>query len=371
MIELRGITWNHTRGYLPMVATAQRFSETHPDVSIVWEKRSLQKFADMPVEKLARQFDLLVIDYPSVGAAHGDLVALDEHLPAAFLQDQAEKSVGQSHASYAYGSHQWALAIDAAAPVCGYRADLLERARIRPPQDWEELLEAANRGMVVLPGIAIDCLCHFHMLCVAAGEEPPDVSEETGVGALEMLRALMRRAAPGSEARDPIAVWELLSTSDTAAYCPFAYGYSNYGRASFAEHPLSFGGLIEIDPGRRCRSTLGGAGLAISAHCAQRGVAVEYAQFVASPLSQAGLYFESGGQPGHRDAWVNPAVNHAANGFFRDTLATLDQAWVRPRWPGYLEFQARASLAIHDYLWRQGDAATTLAEIKRMAAEAR
>ena len=40
MIELRGITWNHTRGYLPMAATAQRFSEMHPGVSIHWEKRS-------------------------------------------------------------------------------------------------------------------------------------------------------------------------------------------------------------------------------------------------------------------------------------------------------------------------------------------
>ena len=34
MTELRGITWQHTRGYLPMVATAQRFSELHPDVQI-------------------------------------------------------------------------------------------------------------------------------------------------------------------------------------------------------------------------------------------------------------------------------------------------------------------------------------------------
>jgi len=46
MTELRGITWDHTRGFLPMVATAQRFSELHPDVRITWEKRSLQHFAD-------------------------------------------------------------------------------------------------------------------------------------------------------------------------------------------------------------------------------------------------------------------------------------------------------------------------------------
>ncbi|NBU65362.1 MAG: carbohydrate ABC transporter substrate-binding protein, partial [Chloroflexia bacterium] len=49
---LRGIAWNHTRGYLPMVASAQRFQELHPDVEIVWEKRSLQAFADQPIQVL-------------------------------------------------------------------------------------------------------------------------------------------------------------------------------------------------------------------------------------------------------------------------------------------------------------------------------
>jgi multiple sugar transport system substrate-binding protein len=57
-IQLRGITWNHTRGYLPMVATAQRFAETHPGVEIIWEKRSLQAFADRDITELAQQYDL-------------------------------------------------------------------------------------------------------------------------------------------------------------------------------------------------------------------------------------------------------------------------------------------------------------------------
>lgn len=130
MIELRGITWNHTRGYLPMVATAQRFSELNPGVEIRWEKRSLQQFADWPIQKLAEVYDLLVIDHPFSGyaAAHDVLLPLDALAPASFLEDQAAQSVGLSHASYSFGGHHWALAIDAATPVCGYRPDLLERA---------------------------------------------------------------------------------------------------------------------------------------------------------------------------------------------------------------------------------------------------
>lgn len=129
---LRGITWNHTRGFLPMVATAQRFEKLHPEVRIVWEKRSLQEFADAPIAKLAYDFDLLlVIDHPSVGEAAGFLLTLDEHVPPDFLKDQASASVGPSYKSYDWDGHLWALPTDAAAPVSCHRPDLL--AEMAPP----------------------------------------------------------------------------------------------------------------------------------------------------------------------------------------------------------------------------------------------
>ncbi len=68
-IVLQGITWGHSRGYTPLVAFSQRFSELHPGVEIIWQKRSLQEFADFPIEQLTRQYDLLIIDHPWVGTA--------------------------------------------------------------------------------------------------------------------------------------------------------------------------------------------------------------------------------------------------------------------------------------------------------------
>ena len=53
-ISLKGITWSHSRGFTSIVAVSQRFSELHPDVEITWEKRSLQEFADAPLENLAK-----------------------------------------------------------------------------------------------------------------------------------------------------------------------------------------------------------------------------------------------------------------------------------------------------------------------------
>ncbi|MGH2562600.1 MAG: ABC transporter substrate-binding protein, partial [Thermomicrobiales bacterium] len=337
---LCGITWNHSRGFLPLVATAQRFMEMHPGITITWQTRSLQAFADEPIARLAERFDLLVIDHPFAGhaAAHPILVPLDEHLPPDFLAGQAANSVGPSHASYQAGGHQWALAIDAATPVSSWRPDLLARHQVELPHTWDELLALARRGLVALPAIPIDNLMAFYMLCLALGEEPftcsggPDevVGREVGVAALEAVRELVALCDPACLERNPIQTYEAMVGGDEIVYCPFAYGYANYARPEYAANPLAFGGLVTLD-GRRLRSTLGGTGLAISRRCRDLDRALAYAQFVASPERQAGLYAVAGGQPGHRRAWLDPEVNRICHGYFRDTLPTLDEAYLRPR----------------------------------------
>lgn len=377
MVELTGITWNHMRGYLPMVATAQRFSEIHSDVSIVWQKRSLQQFADAPLVDLASRFDLLVIDHPSIGeAVHENLLLpLDEHLTADYLADQAANSVGQSHASYAYGGHQYALSIDAATPVSGYRPDLLKRAGFGPPTTWIELLTLARRGLVTVPAIPIDSLMNVLMLANALGAEPFNqpgqvIPQVEGAQALSLLRELVLLSAPGCLDRNPIRTWQLLADSDTVAYCPFAYGYSNYSRAGYAANIIRAGGLVTFN-GKFLRSTLGGAGLAISRFCKCPEQALAYAEFTASPLIQKTLYAQSGGQPGHRSAWLDPATNAANANFFANTLPTLDSAWVRPKFPGFIAFQETASNLVHNYLVRGGSESEVIGKMNDAFAKAR
>jgi multiple sugar transport system substrate-binding protein len=370
-IELTGITWDHTRGYLPMVATAQSFGELYPHVSITWQKRSLQAFADAPLPELASRFDLMVIDHPSIGEAvhHDLLVPLDEYLPGAFVEDQAVNSVGESHDSYNYEGHQYALAIDAATPVAGWRPDLLERAEVTVPGTWSELLALASRGLVTVPAIPIDSLMNFFMLSNALGCEPfwaagQIVEERTGAEALRLLRELIQRSAAGSVARNPIRTWQMLAGSDEVAYCPFAYGYSNYSREGYAAHRIQTGGLVGFD-GIPLRSTLGGAGLAISRRVRHLEEALAYAKFTASSTTQRTIYAQSGGQPGHRSAWIDEALNKSTNNFFKATLQTLDAAWMRPRWPGFIAFQDRASQAVHAYLVKGISESKTLDEMNR------
>lgn len=366
MIELSGITWNHTRGYLPMVATAQRFSELHPEVSIYWQKRSLQQFADAPLMDLATRFDLMVIDHPAIGEAahHNLLLSLDEYLPAEFLADQAMNSVGGSHASYDYEGHQLALAIDVAAPVAGWRPDLLALAEAKPPTTWEELLTLARRGLVTVPAIAIDSLMNLFMLANALGAEPfatagVVIPKSQGTESLQRLHELVQLSAPGSLERNPIRTWELLAGSDRVAFCPFAYGYSNYSRPGYAANVLTTGSLVTMN-GKPLRSTLGGAGLAISRTCKHLDQVLAYAQYVVSPQVQKTIYPYSGGQPGHRTAWQDQGLNAASNNFFFRTLRTLDTAWVRPRFPGFISFQETASNLVHHYLQDGGSESSVL-----------
>lgn len=372
-ISLRGITWNHSRGFLPMVATAQRFSELNPHVQISWEKRSLQQFADFSIQELAEVFDLLVIDHPWAGfaAKTKSIVPLDQYLSEEYLKDQEVNSVGASYESYHYDGHQWALPIDAATPVAASRPDLLAAKGLQLPKSFEDLLALADQGLVAFAGIPIDVLMNFYTLCCSLGEDPCQGDEEvvstaTGIKALKMYRELASKIDKANFNRNPIQVYEAMTQTDEIAYCPFAYGYANYSRNGYARRTLHFHDMISLDGKTNLRSTLGGTGLAISSKCAEMEVAVAYARYVGSPECQQTLFFESGGQPGHLAAWKNEEVNRQSQQYFNNTLPALERAFLRPRYHGSMFFQDHAGDVVRDYLMNGGDEAEVLSAMNEL-----
>ena len=378
-IDLKGITWNHTRGLVPMVAAAQRFEELNPGVRISWKKRSLQEFADQPLAELGARYDLLVIDHPWAGfaATSGVLTPMEELVSAEFLADQAANSVGPSHESYRYGDRQWALAIDAATPVAAWRRDLLEARGVAPPETWEDLLALAREGLVIMPGIPQDTIMNFYMLCARPesdlfASEEIVVSDELGVIALEQLRELASLQPREIFEMNPIAVYETMTRGDDYAYCPFAYGYSNYARAGYARRVLHFGDVVSLD-GVPLRTTLGGTGLAVSSGCAHPDVAGRFAEFVAGPEYQRTQFVENGGQPGHRAAWTDPENDRRTHDYFGNTLPCLDRAYLRPRYPGSLAFQDRdgGGVPIREFMMDGGDPKAVMATLNRMYRESR
>lgn len=371
-IILKGITWGHSRGITPLLAASQRFNELNADTEIQWDKRTLQEFADYPLERLTERYDLLVIDHPWVGrAAAGEFVLpLDQFLSAEYLSGQLENSTGNSHLSYNYNGHQWALAIDAATPVASYRKDLFVLNDVEVPQSWESVLKLAGAGKVAVPGIPIDLLMNFYMFCIAHGEEPfiSDeyvVSEQTGKEALLTMAEFYSLVSKKMFTLNPIGVAELMSSTNDYWYCPFAYGYSNYARAGYAKYQLTYTDLASI-AGRLLRSTIGGTGLAVSSSTTHTSRAVQFVEMVASPAFQSTFYLEHGGQPGHRSAWVSTHANMLANNFFQNTLATIDRGYTRPRYDGYLEFQDRAGDYIREYLLNGGNIKRILEQMNQL-----
>ncbi len=339
------------------MAAGQRFEELHPGITIHWEKRSLHEFGHAGLEPLCRENDLLVIDHPMLGAAirSGLFLDLQPLLPPAFIEDLRANSVGLSFPSYKLEGQLLAAPIDAATPTASYRPDLLSRRGVDLPRTWSEVLDLARRGQVVMPGFHADIFLNFLALGASLGSAVPAspehlVEPEAGLRALEHMRELACLMPAAIYDWNPIAVYEILAARDDYSYCPFAYCYSNYARPGFGAHVVRFASTVTLGVGKPLRTVLGGTGLAISAPCPSVNAALDYLMYVAGEECQRTLYGLSGGQPAHRQAWLDETLNRVTNEFFRDTLACLDAALMRPRYDGYIGLQGQAGHPIVSFL---------------------
>ncbi|MCX2695633.1 MULTISPECIES: extracellular solute-binding protein [Ochrobactrum] len=366
-IKLKGMTWSHPRGYDPMVAGAQQWL-ADKGVEIEWEKRSLQDFETFPVEELARNFDMIVIDHPHVGqiTKEGCLLPLDVPGREAELAALADGSVGQSFPSYNWQGRQWAFPVDSATQVQAWRPDLMDD----PAISWGEVLRLARAGKVLLPLRSPHSLMSFYTLAANAGTpcsvEGELISVEDGSHAFEQLRELASLVAPECLGMDPIAVFEEMAAPDSEIACsPLIYGYVNYAMPGFRDRLIRFAD-IPSGPAGVAGSALGGTGIAVSAFSRHPQAAIDFAYWIASGDVQKGLYAASNGQPGHAGAWEDDAVNAATLGFYRDTRSTLEGAWVRPRHDGYMPFQEAASERINKGLQQNEKAEHVVADLNRL-----
>lgn len=371
-VHLTGMTWDHSRGFDPMLATSAAYADANPGVTISWEKRSLQAFADRPIEEMAVAYDLMVIDHPHVGEVVGSglLLPFDGAERDDEIATLAEQTVGTSHASYEFGGRQWALAIDAATPVAVYRPDRLDAA----PKRWNEVLELARAGDVGFALIPINALMVYLGLAknkgfaVAEGPELMNVDQSTEI--LEILREILALMDARCLNLDPIAIYDWMGRSvDGPAYSPFGYGYSNYSRDGYCRFPLVFSDAPGFGDNGPRGTVIGGTGVAVSAKSSHAEVATDYAFWIAGADCQKSLFFEAGGQPGNADAWESDACNAASRNFFRNTRETLETSWLRPRYDGYMGFQERGGDIVHACLRGDKTVAHTVSLLQLAYAE--
>jgi multiple sugar transport system substrate-binding protein len=365
MRRLKCMTWDHPRGYDPLANNLDLFMAEHPDIEIEWSRRSLRDFGVQSIEMISESFDIIVVDHPFCGRAKATGCLLDLRLlfPPVFLETLTRESVGPSTRSYDYAGGLWGLPTDAAAQVASYRPDLLAALGFSaPPRSFEEVLTLGNAARKVgktlaLPACQTDASCLVASLAANLGTPisgegaqllPPDVFGMV----LDALEELIALSHPSSIDWNPIRTYDAMSSGDDIVYVPLAFGYSNYARQGVAE-PLRFTTFAGPGADPAAGAILGGAGCAISAKCQDVGAAVTYLTWLHQPEHQANAYFEAGGQPGLRSAWTDPVVDCAAGGFFSGTLETLDKAYLRPRFDGFIDAFEHLGLLVHQ--WLAGD----------------
>jgi multiple sugar transport system substrate-binding protein len=377
MALLRGITWDHPRGYVGLEAATAAYQALAPDVTVTWDRHSLHHFESHPIEDLAEKYDLIVLDHPSMGDVVQaqclvDLLPYRDRLDLGSLEAD---TVGASFASYLYEGGLWALPIDAACQVAVYRPDVLEQLGVAPPATLDEVHTLARHGKLALALGGVHGFMCFLTLCANMGspfQAPPAPmlpEREVGITALETLRALASYCPPEAIEWNSIAALNALSTRDDLLYGPYIYGFSPY--SALPTRRLVFTTIPAGPTGSIGGSVIGGTGLAISRNCARLDAALDIARYLTSASVQLRIGLDDG-QPARRSAWLNPQLNAAYADFYVNTLPAIDASWLRPRYAGYVPFQSAAGEIVTDYLRDGSSPEATLDELdatrRRMAA---
>ncbi|WP_119461100.1 extracellular solute-binding protein [Rhodospirillaceae bacterium SYSU D60014] len=346
-ILLRGITWEHRRAVHPLVNTIAAFRKRHPEIGVAWDSRPLHGFEFTPVEELAARYDLIILDHPFAG----DIAAKQYLLPLDALANSealADVFVGPSLETYRYDGHLWALPVDAACQVAVYRPDLLARRGGQPPRSWAEMMALGDQGTrlglkLAVAFAGVHSLMTFFTLCANLGRpcaitpSDPLVDRDTAAEALEAMRRLIDFCPPEALDWNSIALHDAMVARDDLVYCPAVYCYAAYAEADIPR-PLAFADLPGLRRASPAGSTVGGTGVGVSARTAHPEAALAYVRFLMEAETQRQFALNHG-QPARLDAWRDPALNARFGNCFRDTLPTMEQAWIRPRYAGYLRFQ--------------------------------
>jgi multiple sugar transport system substrate-binding protein len=367
-ITLTGITWDHPRGYHPLAATADLYKK-QTGISIEWQIRSLTNFGDQSLAELANHFDLLIIDHPHAGVAARTkcLTPFEELLSAETLTELKDQTAGPCFSSYHYKGKQWALPVDAAVQCAAYRPDLLQNVKV--PENWTEVLMLAHslKKKKLWIGTALcatDSLCSFLSITAQLGSpigEGNDllVHQGTGLIALDLMRYMRDHFHPGCTDWNPVQLYDHMSANDDIVYAPLAFCYTNYARDGFRKNKLFYRNA----PGT-AHAVLGGAGIAISAKSKHAAEAAKYAAWICSAAIQNSVYVREQGQPASSIAWKSEFANGLTNNFFNNTLDSLENAYIRPRYTGWPAFQQYLGETIHAFLKQNTDPQQVLEQLQ-------
>ena len=364
--KYRGLTWDHPRGYNALAAAAEVTGGL-----IHWDKQPLEGFESYPIGDLAARYDFVVLDHPHIGEA----VALDclQPLEDLFTPEEiagwAAQSIGPAMRSYKWTGKHWALPLDVATQVAVYRPDRVASV----PDNWDDVVRLAERAPVAISVAGPHAALHFLALCVALGDEPGGdglASDPVATEALRIMGRLYDHAPRRLLELNPIGLHDAMTADGEVALVPLVYGYADYANPMAGRHALAFAEAPAGPSGRR-GSVLGGTGIAISRRVEPGLRLLDHLRYLMKEETQIEFIPAHRGQPSARAAWADAGVNARYRNMYASTFATTEQAWVRPRFDGWIAFQAKAADLIRAFLESGGSAESAISALRTEWSRAR
>jgi multiple sugar transport system substrate-binding protein len=132
-------------------------------------------------------------------------------------------------------------------------------------------------------------------------------------------------------------------------------------------HRLSFAPFPGTVAPYAAGTAIGGTAVGLSRHCKDQPAALAFIVFLLSDEAQQEIIPAHHGQPALVSAWENAVVDERCNRFYSATRSTIDTAWIRPRLPGYPNFQKELGVVVRRTMAKELTIDAALAAIEALA----
>jgi multiple sugar transport system substrate-binding protein len=315
------------RGVAPL------FEKAHPNVAVEIAATPISNFGSKVAAAMAAgstDWDVIQLDYAQVPQFAGAqwVAPLDQWIDAdpaykASLKDIPDPVLGL----YQLNGHQWGVPADSNATMTYYRADVLDKYGMKPPETWDECLEIARElhskstgqyGYIGALGRGLFAYLGLLPVIWSYGGEIWDEKtfeikidkSDAGVKALRVLKELVKYGDPvsvnGSDDEQNNSM-----ASGTSVVAPSAWGNTVMTNKKFSKY-WDVIKTITVPAGKPGLKTpvMGGLGHMVVANSQHKEMAWEYVKFVTSGDKAVGkAWVDGSGQPSRISILTDPEIS--------------------------------------------------------------
>lgn len=349
LVELRGLAWDHPRATVPFSGELKR-AGSNKSIVVHWSVRSLHEFEMGDLDRWGDDFDVVMIDHPTIGQAikDGGLLSIDEVLGDEAICRLRASILSKAFECYSYEGSQWAIPIDVSAHVGAYCPQTITAQNL--PVTWSDVLSLGRDGVsIAVPLKGSHAFLSLQAIGRAQGALSDDrnvdemqrwILSEESVPAIETLVQLSKMRKFVGLGMDPIGVYELLARGEVT-FSPLIFGYVTYAWRRWSKLPyeVAYCSAPKWTDSGRFGSILGGVGLAVTRNCSSKENVAELLHLLTDLDVEGWCIGARGGQPASVKWWDNPHPVESVRSFYQNTRATVEDAWIRPIGVGYPKLQ--------------------------------